>query len=307
MNNILATQGVSGGIVSTLALVQENGGSQVGVIEPFYTYHIFQIRRLYGNDVPIRYIPLGSAASGFEPNWDVIESKIKGENGESKLDILIVCNPSNPTGRVWKRDEMLKLVQLTKDNNCTLLLDECYSDMVWNPNVHYSPIEDELHDHVIVVRGFSKVLGCQSWRVGYTISSSKTIAELMRVQDPIYICVPWLQHSMGAYFSNHFEEFQEHKKILSDLIQNNWSILSTALAKAFGWKPLPPSGSMYGMFEHNDVNDMEAVKKALSRNVGVCPGSMFFANFPENTGFVRIHCGVSPEKAEKIIANLQDS
>merc|ERR1711974_378913 len=142
-----------------------------------------------------------------------------------------------------------------------------------------------------VVRGFSKVLGCQSWRVGYTISSEKTISELMRVQDPIYICVPWLQHALGKYFSEQFEDFQNHKKVLGDLIQGNWKILAKGLQDAFGWRPLVSCGSMYGMLCHDEESDMDAVKLALSKNVGVCPGSMFFADFPVHTGFVRIHCG----------------
>ena len=128
----------------------------------------------------------------------------------------------------------------------------------------------------------------------------------MHAQDPIYICVPWLQHAIGAYFSEHLDDFVNHKKILSDLIQNNWKILSEGLANAFGWKPLPPSGSMYGMFTHNEETDMEAVKKALEKGVGVCPGSMFFSNFPEKTGFVRIHCGVSNEKANLILSSLKN-
>lgn len=305
VDNILATQGVSGGIVSTLALVSEKG-KQVGIVEPFYTYHIFQIERLFGTSVPIRYFPLGSAESDFAPNWEVFEKGLKEDPsiGQKKCDILIVCNPSNPSGRVWKKDELQRLVQLTKENDCTLLIDECYSDMVWKPNVHYSPIQDEIHDHVIVVRGFSKVLGCQSWRVGYTISSASTIATLMKVQDPIYICVPWLQHSLGRYFLNDYDDFLAHKEKLSNLLQTNWAELSAALEKSLGWKPLPPSGTMYGMFTHNEESDFIAVAKALEKGVGVCPGSMFFANFPPSTGFVRIHCGVTPEKTKTIIGNL---
>ena len=300
---ILATQGVSGGIVSTLALVQDRGGKTVGLIEPFYTYHVFQTQRLYGKDTPLRFVPLGSAESNFAPDWDVIERAIRGD-GEPKLDLLVVCNPGNPTGRVWTKSELDKLVTLTKESDCILLLDECYSDMVWKPHIHYSPVQDGLHDHVVAVRGFSKVMGCQSWRVGYAISSPATIAELMRVQDPIYICVPWLQHPLGAYFAQHFDDFRAHKVRLAELIQGNWASLSRGLQTAFGWEPLEPSGSMYGLLKHQEKTDMEAVKKALEKGVGVCPGSMFFGGFPEWTGFVRIHCGVSQEKAQLILDRI---
>jgi aspartate/methionine/tyrosine aminotransferase len=57
------------------------------------------------------------------------------------------------------------------------------------------------------------------------------------------------------------------------------------------------------MFLHKSSDDMEAVKLALEKGVGVCPGSMFYHGC-ENTGYVRIHCGVSDEKTKKICENL---
>lgn len=303
-NNILTTQGVTGGIIATISLVQELGGSRIGVIEPFYTYHLFQIERLLGKPAPVEYVSLKGADDGFSPDWDRIEKALvpKGEPGH--LDILILTNPSNPTGRVWLKEELDRVVQLTKASGTWLLIDECYSDMVWEPHVHYSPIQTSLEDHVVVVRGFSKVLGCQSWRVGYTISSAATIAQLMRAHDQLYICVPWLQHALSRYFLETPEDFSDHKSKISDLIRSNWVELSAALKTHLGWEPLEPHGTMYGMLRHNEKTDMDAVKIGLSKGVGVCPGTMFFANNPEHTGFVRIHMGVSKEKTARILSLL---
>jgi len=177
--------------------------------------------------------------------------------------------------------------------------------MVWQPAVHYSPIQDSLENHVVVVRGFSKVLAIQSWRLGYLVSSESTTSTLMRIADPIYICAPFLQHAVGRYLLNYYQDFANYKKEVGGLMQRNWRSLSVALQNSLGWQPLEPSGSMYGMFLHKDENDMEAVKKALAQGVGVCPGSMFFGNNLQNTGYVRIHCGVSEEKTNRILENLK--
>lgn len=78
--NILATQGtrlrlcgscagVSGGIVATLALVKDLGGSRIGLLQPFYTYHIFQIKRIFGENVDVTYIHSNDSSSLFSPNW----------------------------------------------------------------------------------------------------------------------------------------------------------------------------------------------------------------------------------------------
>jgi aspartate/methionine/tyrosine aminotransferase len=296
-NEILATQGVSGGIVATLALIKDRGGSRIGLVEPFYTYHVFQIKRIFGEDIKIDFIKSHDHSTFFAPNWDEIEKAMK------VIDMILLCNPGNPSGRVWKKDELQRLLELAKERNVMVLIDECYTDMVWKPNVHYSPVQDAVQDNLVVVRGFSKTLGLQSWRLGFAISSATTVANLMKVADPIYICVPFLQHAVGKYLTEHFEDFTSHKAAVGEQMCRNWTVLSSSLQKTFGWEPINPSGSMYGMFLHKSENDMAAVKLALEKGVGVCPGSMFF-NGTENTGYVRIHCGVSDEKTKKIVDNL---
>eukprot|EP00005_Dracoamoeba_jomungandri_P000170 CAMPEP_0174253562 /NCGR_PEP_ID=MMETSP0439-20130205/2934_1 /TAXON_ID=0 /ORGANISM="Stereomyxa ramosa, Strain Chinc5" /LENGTH=356 /DNA_ID=CAMNT_0015334661 /DNA_START=6 /DNA_END=1073 /DNA_ORIENTATION=+ len=284
-DSILACQGVTGGFNSCLAWAEGKGMTKIGLVEPFYTYHLFQIERFFGPDVDIEYIPMDASEEGFEPNFENIENALKGG-----VRIMIICNPGNPTGLVWTKEQIQRIVALANQYNSALICDECYSDMVWGDNVHYSPIQDTLSDNVFVIRGFSKVLGCQSWRVGYVVSTPKTIAELMKVQDPIYICVPFLQHAMADYLSNHLEDFQQHKKDLGELICGNWKRLSEAMEANLGWKPIQPQGSMYGMFIHSESSDMEATKKALQKGVGVCPAQMFW-NGTECTGYIRIHCG----------------
>ncbi len=81
---------------------------------------------------------------------------------------------------------MQKLTKLTGEAKCILLLDEIYCDLVWK-GTFFSPIQDELYEHVIVCRGISKTLAAQSWRIGYLVSNPKTVAKVMRVHDPIYI------------------------------------------------------------------------------------------------------------------------
>jgi aspartate/methionine/tyrosine aminotransferase len=298
VENLMATQGVSGGIVSSLALTSDQGGRRVGLIEPFYTYHIFQIERVFGKSAEVVYLPLKGPHENYAPQWDLLEREIP------QLSILIVCNPSNPTGKVWNAEEMRRLVALTKQHKCKLLLDECYSDMIWAPHEFFTPIQDGVEDHVIAVRGFSKVLGAQSWRAGYVVSSAATIQLLMRTADPIYICVPWLQHALGIFLSRHPEEFVKHKDEISKLMRENWRKLSCALKEALSWEPVEPGGTMYGVLLHTEGSDMEAVKRGLNAGVGVCPGNMFAAGTPAQTGWVRIHCGVSREKCQDIVNRL---
>jgi bifunctional pyridoxal-dependent enzyme with beta-cystathionase and maltose regulon repressor activities len=67
------------------------------------------------------------------------------------IDLVLFCNPGNPSGRVWTKEEIDRLLSLAKERNVMVLIDECYADMVWQPNVHYSPVQDRLDDNVVVV------------------------------------------------------------------------------------------------------------------------------------------------------------
>jgi hypothetical protein len=93
----------------------------------------------------------------------------------------------------------------------------------------------------------------------------------MKAADPIYICVPFLQHAVGKYLTENFSDFQRHKKVVGEqmcryggffvffrffniyirvlgnlFMLRNWTKLSSSLQQAFGWEPINPAGSMYG-------------------------------------------------------------
>jgi len=139
------------------------------------------------------------------------------------------------------------------------------------------------------------------------IASPSIAAKIMAVHDPIYISVPWLQHSIAEFLIHHYDDFVQHVKELGELMQDNWKILSVALHDSLGWIPIEPDGSMYGMFYHNAKSDKEAVVQGLRKGVGVAPGRIFYPGLPENTGYVRIHVGISHEKAKMIAKLLQDN
>lgn len=108
---VLATHGVSGGIVAGLAWAGDRARAagrrcRIALIEPFYTYHILQVERILGPDAEKAFIPL--AGDAFDVDWAAVERTLAADGGAAAL---IVCNPSNPSGRVWTRDEMRHLVR----------------------------------------------------------------------------------------------------------------------------------------------------------------------------------------------------
>jgi len=281
-----------------MSLRQEKGDKirGPGVLVPFYTYHVKQMVDLLGKE-PV-YI---NTNEDFTPNFEAVQKAL--DNG---LDLLLFTNPGNPQGNLWSKEDILRMVEMTGKANCLLMIDEIYCDLVWKGDF-YSPIQEaELFKHVIVCRGFSKTLGAQSWRCGYLVAHPTMVERVMRIHDPIYISVPWQQHAIGQYIQNHLDDFNHHVTEVSDLMQSNWRLLSVAIEKYLGWTPIEPAGSMYGMFKHHAKSDKEAIVKGLSHGVGVAPGKIFWPNTPDNTGYIRIHCGISAEKAKEIVKVLEE-
>eukprot|EP00741_Cyanophora_paradoxa_P001910 tig00000523_g1850.t1 len=283
---ILATQGVSGGILSSLLHFKSQGKKRAALVEPFYTYHIKQI------DLAFREYPaIIKSKEDFSPDWDQICGSLSGAPGYEKCDVIIMCNPGNPHGRAWRREEVLRMVEETKKADAGLILDECYVDMVWEGQKHFTPMQWN---------------GPFWLNLTYAVSHPATIEAMMAFHDPIYISTPFTQHALAKYFDEHYEDYAGHSKSCGDLIQRNWRVLSVALERAFGWRPVQPEGSMYGMLHHNSKTDMDAVSLALAdgEGVGVAPGRMFYGHSPDNTGYVRIHCGIAADVADAIVARL---
>lgn len=295
---ILATAGVSGAIVSTLLYLRGQGRSRVALLEPFYTYHQKQVEAVFSSMPAI--VP---CRPDFGPDWAQLDAAFA-----RGLDAIILTNPNNPSGRVWRQEELDRLVELVERHQAILIVDEIYCDMIWRGE-HGSPLYHardgrELSRNVVVCRGWAKSLAAQSWRVGFLVAHPSLTQAVLAAHDPVYIAVSWTQYALARYLTEEYADYKEHVARTGQIMQRNWEILSHALHEALGWEPVQPEGSMYGMFRHSETTDLDALVHGLDLGIGVAPGSMFYGNNPACSGFIRIHYGFSTETAETIAQSI---
>mmetsp|Transcript_36698 Transcript_36698/g.103553 ORF Transcript_36698/g.103553 Transcript_36698/m.103553 type:complete len:339 (+) Transcript_36698:57-1073(+) len=299
-DNVLAVAGVAGGVSAALFhLRKSRPEATVAIMEPFYTYHSLEVERAFCR--PARVVPTKGEAP--EANWEELRRLV--EAGE--VQGVILTNPLNPSGHVYTAEEVSAVLELSDATGLFVIFDECYLDMVFNGKVHASPLVGGIRKNVVACRGFSKCMGCQSWRCGYALGAPETLLGMMQMMDPLYICTNWTQHALAKYFAEHVDDFKKHCKSLNEILQGNWFILRDAFQKRFGWSSIEPDGTMYAMFKHDDETDIKACERALKAGVGICPGNVFYGDVtspPPRTGWVRIHCGVSREKAQLIADKL---
>ena len=144
---------------------------------------------------------LAGLTSGYIPFNCPIESFYK--NFSSKTRMLIVNNPNNPAGKLYTRDELLKLYEQCRPRGIYLMVDEAYSDFVIDSSFTSMATVVPSKDGVIVVNSLSKNMGISGWRIGYIISSENVIQTVLKVNQHLITCAPTI---LLQYCTKYFEE-----------------------------------------------------------------------------------------------------
>lgn len=146
-------------------------GDEVIVPEPTYSALIEKLPIFGAKAV---FVPLAE-----EENWHLDLDRIKSSITE-KTKMIFICNPNNPTGTVYTKKEIEEIAEILRENGrVSVLLDECYSRILYDGTSFSSLLEDEsVRDQIFVVNSFSKAYAMTGWRLGYVISSKDRIDKI---------------------------------------------------------------------------------------------------------------------------------
>ena len=151
-----------------------NPGDKVMIFSPFYEN--------YGADAilsgaqPI-YIPLVPPSYDFDLN--LIEDGFR-----KGAKAIIICNPSNPSGKVFTRQELTEIGDLALQYDAFVVTDEVYEHMVYSPNVHTAMAGlPGMFENTITCNSLSKTYSITGWRLGYVCGSERVIEGVKKVHD----------------------------------------------------------------------------------------------------------------------------
>src|SRR5205807_567035 len=172
--------------MSILAAV--SGGDEVLIHEPAwlsYPHHV----RLAGA-VP-KFIPFNLETGDFEKYFT------------PRTKMVVLCNPNNPAGRIYRGEELAELYQVCRSCGIYLLVDEAYSDFVVDDEfVSIARIVPD-KDGIIAVNSISKNMGVSGWRIGYVISHPDFIFQVLKINQHIITCAPTI---LLMYCNRYFDE-----------------------------------------------------------------------------------------------------
>ena len=270
-----------------------NPGDKVMVFSPFYEN--------YGADAilsgaePI-YIPLVPPEYGYD-------IKLVEDGFRQGARAIIVCNPSNPCGKVFTKEELTAIGQLALQYDAWVITDEVYEHIVYEPYHHvYMSSLPGMFDHTITCNSLSKTYSVTGWRLGYLIGPERVIESAKKVHDFLTVgaAAPLQEAAVAGLMLD-----EQYYKDLQALYTGKRDFFLKGLDEA-GLKHNVPAGTYFVMVDIQEFLDQQQFKgwtdmqfcEWLIENIGVAavPGSSFFRE-PVNN-YIRFHFA----KGEDVLA-----
>lgn len=259
-------------------------GDNVIIFSPFYENYVADT--ILSGARPI-YVPLHPPDFSFDP------AELR-RAFERKPKALVLCNPSNPSGKVFTRDELLFIATLAEEYDAFVITDEVYEHIVYAPGEHvYFASLPGMFERTISCSSLSKTYSITGWRLGYVIASAAVINEARKVHDFLTVgaAAPLQQAAVTAL------DFPDSYYLeLRDVYTQKRAVFLEYLAAA-GLTYTRPDGAYYVMVDISEFgcDDDTAFCEWLAREVGVAavPGSSFFREPVRH--LIRFHFAKSTE------------
>lgn len=207
---------------------------------------------------------------------------------QKKPKALVLCNPSNPSGKVFTRDELLFIAKLAEEQDSFVLTDEVYEHIIYEPHQHtYFAALPGMFERTISCSSLSKTYSMTGWRLGYVIASESIINEARKVHDFLTVgAAAPLQEAAVTALELPESYYSELQKLYSEKRSAFLNYLDSA-----GLSYSEPQGAYYVMVDISEFgwkSDL-AFCEWVAREIGVAavPGSSFFHE-PVNH-LVRLH------------------
>ena len=262
-----STEGMIAAMMATV-----DPGEEVVIFEPFYENYAPDAIL---SDARPRYVPLRA------PDWSFDREELRAAFNP-KTKAIIVCNPNNPTGKVFTCDELEFIASLCREFDALCFTDEIYEHILYPRDdkgiEHISMAQLEgMRERTVVVNSMSKTYSVTGWRVGYCIAPPEITAAIRKVHDFLTVGAAAPLQAAGAVALRLPREY--YAKLQADYTHRR-DLLLPELERA-GFKIFRPDGAYYVMTDITDFgfDDDVAFTRHLIREIGVAcvPGSSFYS------------------------------
>lgn len=272
---ITVTAGATQALLTAI-LCTVHPGDEVIVVEPTYDSYLPSIELAGGKPVfvtleaPDYAIPFDRLAAAITP----------------KTRLILINTPHNPTGTVWRAEDMLKLEAIVRGTNVLILSDEVYEHMVYDGQPHESVARyPELAARSFIVSSFGKTFHVTGWKIGYVAAPAPLTAEFRKVhQFNVFTVNTPMQFGLAHYLADPRPYLD-----LPAFYQKKRDFFRAGLANS-RFKLLPCEGTYFQCVDYSAISDLPEAEfsKWLTTEIGVAaiPVSAFYHE-PHESGVVR--------------------
>lgn len=275
--NIVVTCGSTEAMMTAMMTVADPG-DEVIVFSPFYEN--------YGADAILSgarpvFVPL------HPPEYRFDREELR-RAFERKPKALVLCNPSNPSGRVFSREELEFIAALAREFDAFVITDEVYEHIVYEPHGHtYVASLPGMFERTLSCSSLSKTYSITGWRLGYVIAPPVLIDGARKVHDFLTVGAPAPLQEAAVTALNFPDEYYRD---LSEGYRARRDFFLPYLERA-GLPCTKPEGAYYVMADISSLGwkDDTAFCEWMTREIGVAavPGSSFFAE--PVSRYIRFH------------------
>ena len=300
--DIIVTTGGSEALSFVMGSIAD-AGNEIIIPEPFYANY-----NGFATASGAKVVPVVSA---IETNFALppIEEfeKLIGK----KTKAILICNPNNPTGYLYSKEEIQKLAAIVKKHNLFLIADEVYREFTYDGRVHYSILQEEgIEENAIIVDSVSKRYSMCGARIGCLVSKNKEIIATAikfaqaRLSPPTYaqIASEAALETPQSYFDDVKAEYVERRNILIE-----------ELEKIDGVKVGKPQGAFYCIAEL-PVTDTDKFAQWLleefrlnNETVMVAPAAGFYSTPDLGKNQIRIAYVLDKETLKRAVGILKNA
>jgi aspartate/methionine/tyrosine aminotransferase len=186
-----------------------DSGDEIILTDPCFASHIQQVNLFSGKPV---YWPLDE-----KNNWS-LDIDLLPDLITDKTQAIVLVSPSNPTGKIFSEDELIRVGEIAKLHNILIIIDDPYSEFVYDNRDKYFNLAsvEELKEHIVYLYSFSKSYAMSGWRLAYMVMPAELKREALKVHDATMICAPRISQLAGIVaLSQPSDHMQTFEKILN--------------------------------------------------------------------------------------------
>ena len=293
--NVLVTNGATEAISLIYLYLRQKTAGKFTVLsfDPVYESYA-NLPKIYGDRFLCEY-PDDSGNFDF----DALEERVKSE----KVNLVLLCSPGNPLGKIWKKEEISRLYEICKKYGANLVFDAVYSDLYFGEKP-YLPFE-LVDETLFVVSAFSKMLSITGWRVGYIVGSVQHIENLAKIHDYTGLCTPSvLQAAIAGYLEKN-DFGRDYLAFLRGKVRESFEIMYSALQKSGFLMPSIDGGYfVWAKIPHGfDDGFKFAMDLYESKKVGTVPGIHFSE---KGNDFIRISIAKEASEIAEAASRIAD-